>query len=114
MAELRALDESFMQDSGFILRPRTLDDGAGGAYPDPAGPERIGPILGLFWSLRGAESVAADQLGQHGAYRWAVPIGTGIQATDQIELLGGVYNVVWAPPTAQYDADQTVGLEEAA
>jgi hypothetical protein len=90
-----------------------LDDGAGGTYPDPAGPQQIGPVLGLFWALRGEERIASSQLGQHGSYRWAVPHTTDIRITDQVVLLGTLYNVVWVPPVAYHDADLTVGLEEA-
>lgn len=113
MASLRRLSISFMQDSGTILRQNLLDDGGGGTYPDPSGPTRIGPIMGLFWTLSGDEAVMAAQLGQHGRERWAVPIGTDIRATDQVELLGWVYNVVWVPPVAYHDADRIIGLEEA-
>lgn len=113
LADLTSLDESAMADSGTILRPRLLDDGAGGTYPDPAGPETIGPILGRFKTLSGGELLRAVQLGQAGKYRWFVPNGTTVYATDQVHILGGTYNVVWVPPVAALDTAQTVGLEEA-
>lgn len=110
---LAALDESAMQDSGTIVRPLLLDDGAGGTAPDPAGPTRIGPILGRFEALTGRELVIAAQLGQLGNYRWSVPRATDIRVTDQVELLGSVWAVVWAPPVAALDPSRIVGLEEA-
>lgn len=113
LADLRALSESAMADSGIILRTILLDDGAGGQYPDPAGPQEIGPILGRFRQLSGAEQIRAAQLGQLGAYRWFVPASTDMRVTDQVRLLGAIYAVVWAPPPAALDADRVVGLEEA-
>lgn len=102
-----------MLDSGTILRPILLDDGAGGQYPDPTSPQSIGPIYGQFRQLSGDEVIRAAQLGQLGRYRWAVPHDTDIRATDQVQILGGVYTVVWAPPAAALDVDRIVGLEEA-
>lgn len=99
-----------MLDSGVILRSTLADDGGGAATP---GTPTQTTVLGMFWALSGDEAVRAAQLGQLGRYRWAVPTGTDIRATDQVRLLGVVYNVVWAPPVAALDAERIVGLEEA-
>jgi orotate phosphoribosyltransferase-like protein len=105
-----------------ILRPRVIDDGAGGTYPNPAGPTRIGPFLGGFRAANGHEAVVADQLVQRGSYRLktltelrdpATNALIVIAATDQIEVLGGVYKVVWTPPVAGLSLFRIVGLEEA-
>ena len=110
MAGLRRLSDSFGQDSGTILRPDPINDGAGSTYPGT--PTEIGPILGLFWTLSGAEAIAAAQLGQHGRYRWAVPFTTDIRVTDQVALFGIIYNVVFVPPVAYHDESRIIGLEE--
>jgi len=100
-----------MLDTGTILRPVLADDGGGSTTPGT--PQAIGPILGAFWALSGEELVRAAQLGQRGKYRWAVPRAADIQIIDQVQILGGVYNVVWAPPIAALDVERIVGLEDA-
>lgn len=109
MTTLKAISQSAMHDAGTILRPVLADDGAGGQTP---GTPIQTSATGLFWALRGAEFVRASQLGQRGSYRWAVPIDTDIQVTDQVVLFGLLYNVVWVPPVDYHSADLTVGLEE--
>lgn len=105
--------QRLMLDSGTILRTVLIDDGAGGVYPDPGGPTAVATVLGQFRKLSGDELVRAAQIGQAGRYQWAVPHDTAIEVTDQVQLLGQRYNVVWAPPSAALDADRIVGLEEA-
>jgi len=102
-----------MNDSCTILRPIVIDDGAGGTRPDPDGPEEIGPIVCAFSKMRGREQVVADQLQSRGDYRLALPVATDIRLTDQVAVLSGVYNVVWAPPVAALSLVRAVGLEEA-
>lgn len=100
-----------MLDSGTILRPVLVDDGAGGQVPGT--PTPLATVRGQFRKLSGEEIARADQLGQAGRYRWAVPHDTQVAVTDQVFLLGVLYAVVWAPPAAYLDADRIIGLEEA-
>ena len=122
LGTLRAAAPTYLGDSFYLVRPVLLDDGAGATYPDPAGPQRIGPLLGTFRALNGRELVAAERLSQQGAYRLKTTTAladpdTGdpitIAENDQVEVLGGVYNVVWAPPIANLSLFCIVGLEEA-
>lgn len=100
-----------MRDSGIILRTALSDDGAGGVTSGVV--SEIGPVLGQFRRLSGEEQIRAEEIGQRGRYRWAVPHDTAIDLTDQVRLLGVTYNVVWAPPAGALDTDRIVGLEEA-
>jgi len=108
-----ALQATLMRDSCVIVRPRVLSDGAGSTYPDPAGPLSIGPIVCTFSKMRGREQEIADQVQSRGDYRLALPVATDIRLTDQVAVLSGVYNVVWAPPVAALSLSRVVGLEEA-
>jgi Phage head-tail joining protein len=108
-----ALQAGLMRDSGTIVRPVLLDDGAGGQYPDPSGPTEINVPACAFSRLTGRELEAAAQLQQRGSYRLALPIDTDIQAADQFRYSGVIYNVVWAPPLTALNLSRVVGLEEA-
>jgi hypothetical protein len=102
------------RDSVTILRTALVDDGAGGQYPDPAGPTETGPIIGAFSRLSGRELVASSQMQQRGSYRLALPVATEIRETDQVRYQGRVYSVVFAPPLTALNLSRVVELEEAA
>src|SRR4051794_3863126 len=98
-----------MGDSCYLVRPRVLDNGRGGTTPDPAGPLRIGPFSCGFSAATGREQNVADQTQQRGSYRLRLPIelldpesGDVITPaeTDQFEVFGRAYQVVWLPPVA--------------
>jgi hypothetical protein len=123
MTSPRAAAEAYlMGDSCYLLRPRVLDNGKGGTKMDPAGPLRIGPFICGFSAASGRELPIADQLVQRGSYRLRLPItltdpDTGDlitpAETDQFEIFGRVYDVVWLPPVAALSLFRKVGLEEA-
>jgi hypothetical protein len=112
-------EQYLLGDTCYFLRPRVVDDGAGGTKPDPAGPERIGPFNCAFAARSGREVVSADQLKVIGEYK--LKLATKLthpttkasftpQDTDQVEALGGVYSVVHAPPPAALSLFRTIGL----
>jgi len=105
-----------------IVRPRVIDDGAGGTKPDPAGPLYIGPLFGSFSAAGGREIQTPDQIKQRGSYRLRSAVelidpdaeeAVTIEETDQIELLDTLYKVIWAPPPTETNLSRVVGLEEA-
>jgi hypothetical protein len=117
-----AAETYLMGDTCYLLRPRLIDNGRGGTKPDPAGPERIGPLICGFGAANGREQNVADQIAQRGSYRLKLPTeltdpDTGdpltVQETDQFEVSGRVYNVKWLPPVAALNLSRKVGLEEA-
>jgi hypothetical protein len=109
----QTVQQNFFGDQVTILRPRLLDDGAGGSYPDPAGPERIGPILGKLTAIWGLETQTQVDIDVRSGYRLSLPIGTDIRLTDQVEIVGRVFNVVWTPPAGAMSLVLRVGLQEA-
>ncbi|HEU5097905.1 MAG TPA: hypothetical protein VFU22_02600 [Roseiflexaceae bacterium] len=103
-----------------FLRPRLQDNGKGGTRPHPDGPQRIGPFPCGFKAASGREAVSAEQLKQQGSYRLKLPTQLTIPNTndpfvpadtDQVEVLGGVYSVVWTPPPSALSLFRKVGLE---
>jgi hypothetical protein len=108
-----SLQAGMFRDSVTILRYTLLDDGAGGQYPDPAGPTSIGPIVGAFSRLTGRELIVSSELQQRGTYRLALPVDTDIRETDQVNYQGRVYNVVFCPPLTALNLSRVVELEEA-
>jgi hypothetical protein len=113
MHSLRILAERGMQNSCMIVRPVLVDDGAGNTNPHPDGPERFGPFPCSFNSQGGDEAEDGDQVAEHGDYQIGMPIDTPeVLATDEIELLGRTYQVVWTPPIEAMSTERTVGLIE--
>jgi hypothetical protein len=112
LAELGAIATSAMPNSGVIVRPRLLDDGAGGTYPDPAGPERIDTACS-FTAVAALPGPLRDQLQEYGRYLITVPLATAVLATDQVEVLGGTYAVTWAPPPDGFAVERMAVLVEA-
>lgn len=118
----QAAETYLMGDSCYLLRPRVLDNGKGGAKPDPAGPERIGPLICGFSAASGREQLIADQIQQRGSYRLRLPVelldpDSGdvitLAETDQFEVFERVYDVKWLPPVAALSLFRKVGIEEA-
>lgn len=101
-------------DSFQILRPRRIDDGAGGTMPDPDGPELLGPFLGKFGvnAVRNAE-ITGDREEHRGSYTLECPVSIEILTTDQVRYADRTYNVVWTPPLRTLTLARKVGLEEA-
>jgi len=111
-ARVRLAADMF-RDTIYVLRFAFLDDGAGGQYPDPAGPTAYGPFLGAFSRQSGTEQVIDSQWQQRGTYRLALPIGTDVRDTDQIAYQGLTYNVAFAPPLTGLNLSRVVELNEA-
>jgi hypothetical protein len=107
----RALADRGKQDRCTIVRPRLLDDGAGSTYPDPAGPERIGPLACLFIARSGSETQTDEQIEERGAYEIRLArTAPAVLGTDQVEVLGRSYQVVWTPPLDARAVERIVGV----
>lgn len=121
LGSARALaNQWLLVDTCTIVRPRTLDDLAGGSYPDPAGPERIGPLACSFLAVSGDEATR-ELIAERGRYRVYLPVdlrhpttqaAIEVLGTDAIEVLGTTYQVVWTPPPAAGALLRTIGLKE--
>ena len=117
----RRIAERFsLRDTCMLLRPRTIDDGAGGSEPDPDGPEAIGPLACSFLAVSGDEATA-DLIAERGRYRVYLAVDlrhpeTGdaleLASSDQVTVLGTTYDVVWTPPPHALALLRTVGLKE--
>jgi hypothetical protein len=113
VAVFRADIDSARRLEFFIVRPRRLDNGAGSTRPDPAGPERLGPFVGSFSTAGGHEQEDADQVAQRGSYRLRMPLWVEASETDQVEIAGRAYNVLWAPLATPTSLSRVLGIEEA-
>lgn len=121
MGPARAMaNQWLLRDACTLIQPRTIDDLAGGSYPDPDGPERIGPLACSFLAVSGDEATR-ELIAERGRYRVYLPIElrhpeTGdaldVASIDAIEVLGTTYQVVWTPPAAAGALLRTVGLKE--
>ena len=116
----RVAERYNLRDSCTLLRPRTLDDLAGGTYPDPDGPEAIGPLPCAFLAVSGEEATR-DLVAERGRYRVYLAVDLrhpetnaplDITGIDQITVLGTTYEVVWTPPAAATALLQIIGLKE--
>lgn len=109
-----AYQASLMGDTYIVIRPRVIDDGAGGTKPHPDGPLRLGPRPCGFGvnTVRNAET-SGDQVEHRGSYKLKILITDDVGATDQVEYRGVTYNVVWTPPISNLSLRRVVGLEEA-
>jgi hypothetical protein len=115
-----AYEANLLGDECYILRPQLIDDGAGGTYPDPDGPLRIGPIACGFTSVSGDEA-QADIVEVRGRYRLKLPTTvidpdteeevTPVE-TDEVEFQGKVYAVIWAPPVTALNLKRKLGLRD--
>jgi hypothetical protein len=113
LRSLRRIAERAEQDEGIIVRPRLLDDGAGGAYPDPAGPEWIATSCSITAVGALAPGPLRDQVAEHGRYLLSVPLSADLYVTDQFQALGTLYNVTWAPPPDALSVERIAALTEA-
>jgi hypothetical protein len=109
-----------LRDTCTLIRPRTVDDLAGGSYPDPDGPERIGPLACSFRAVSGDEATR-ERIAERGSYRVYLPVELrhpdtqeplDVASIDAIEVLGTAYQVVWTPPAPATALLRTIGLKE--
>lgn len=119
-AARRMADRWLLGDTCTLIQPRTIDDLAGGSYPDPGGPERIGPLACSFLAVSGDEATR-ELIAERGRYRVYLPIDLhhpetqeplDVASIDAIEVLGTPYQVVWTPPAAAGALLRTIGLKE--
>jgi hypothetical protein len=113
LADLGLIAESAMLDSGIIVRPRLLDDGAGGTYPDPVGPETITSPCSITAVGSLAPGPLREQIQEHGRYLLTVPRDKDLRVTDQFQALGTLYTVTWAPPPDALAVERIAALTEA-
>jgi len=113
LRSLGAIAERAMQNDGTIVRPRLLDDGAGGTEPDPAGPERIATVCGITALAALPPGAMRDQIAEHGKFLLEVPLAADLQETDLFEALGQTYQVTWAPPPDALAVERIAALTEA-
>lgn len=98
-----------LKNSGTILRATLASDGAGGTRPGT--PERIEPIFCSLRAASGRQLAADEQIQQRGAYRLKLAWNTDLRPTDQFELGGQVYTVVWTPPVLADSYLKIVGID---
>lgn len=97
-------------DTCVIVRPGTATSDGGGGLTTGA-PATIGPLACAFRAVSGTEAVD-DVIAVRGAYRLKLAVDVDIRPTDQVDVLGGRYHVVWAPPAAALSLFRIVGLAD--
>lgn len=105
-----AAEHYILGDDCYILRPATpISDGGGGFTV--GSPTTIGPIACAFSEVSGDEATDAV-IAVRGRYRLDVAVSTDIRATDQVEVLGDIYDVTWTPPAGALALLRTIGLKD--
>jgi hypothetical protein len=109
----RRIAERAMQNDGVIVRPRLLDNGAGGTRPHPDGPEHIATVCGITPLVAIPPGAVRDQVAEHGKFLLEVPLAVELRATDLFEVLEQTYQVTWAPPPDALAVERIAALTEA-
>lgn len=102
-----------MQNQAVIIRPRLIDDGAGGTESHPDGPLQISTACSFTPVRELPPGPLRDQVIEHGKYLLTVPLTKVVLVTDEIEVLGTTYRATWAPPPDAFAVERLVALEEA-
>lgn len=109
MAELQALDASFMTEQLTIEDVVFVPDGGGGTTTTTT----TRTVEGYFWSVSGDES-GEDQVRAMGKHRCALPMNTQVSATAAIIRANGArYAIKFVFPLDTYDTSVRLGLEDA-
>jgi hypothetical protein len=109
----RGIAERAMQNTGTIVRPRVIDNGAGGTRPDPAGPLRTATPCSITPVAALPPGAVRDQVAEHGKWLLSVPLAADLKTTDQFEVLGQRYQITWAPTPDALSVDRMAALTEA-
>jgi hypothetical protein len=113
LRSLGRIAESAMLETGAIVRPRVIDDGAGGTKRHPDGPETITTPCSITAVGALPPSPLRDQVAEHGRYLLTVPRAKDLRVTDQFTVLGITYLVTWAPPPDALAVERMAALKEA-
>lgn len=108
MAELRAINESAMEQNAITITDVALvSDGAGSSTEQTT--TRV--VNGDFWTVSGDEA-GEDQIRVKGKYRCEVPVTVAVSATARITYRGVTYAVKFPFPIGTYDTSRIIGLED--